>query len=37
MDIETFVKNGNHIPYCISWFNGDYCSSYYLTDFKSSE
>lgn len=34
MDIETFIKDGIHVPYCISWFDGEHCFSYYLTDFK---
>ena len=37
MDIETFIKNNDHVPYCISWFDGVNTSSYYLTDFKDSD
>lgn len=37
MDIETFIKDGVHIPYCISWFDGVNTFSYYLTDFINSE
>jgi hypothetical protein len=37
MDIETFIKDGIHIPYCISWLNEKHWYSYYLTDFKSPE
>jgi len=37
MDIETFIKDGIHIPYCISWLNEKHRYSYYLTDFKSHE
>ena len=37
MDIETFVKDGIHIPYCISWYDGNHCFSYYLTNFKDSD
>jgi hypothetical protein len=37
MDIETFIKDGIHVPYCISWYDGKICNSYYLTDYKSSE
>jgi hypothetical protein len=37
MDIETFIKDGIHIPYCISFYDGENTFSYYLTDFKASE
>jgi hypothetical protein len=37
MDIETFIKDGFHTPYAISWFDGEKCFSYYLTDFKDSD
>jgi hypothetical protein len=37
MDIETFVKNNVHVAYAISFFNGENCNSYYLTDYKNSE
>ena len=36
MDIETFIKDGIHIPYCISWYDGDKSRSYYILDLKSS-
>lgn len=36
MDIETFIKNGIHIPYCISFYDGINTFSYYLTDFANS-
>jgi len=36
MDIETFIKDGIHIPYCISFYDGENTFSYYLTDFKDS-
>ena len=36
MDIETFVKDGIHIPYCISWYDGENSKSYYIFDLKSS-
>jgi hypothetical protein len=36
MDIETFIKNGVHIPYVISFYDGENTFSYYLTDFKDS-
>lgn len=37
MDIETFIKDNIHTPYCISWFDGENIFSYYLTDFKDSD
>lgn len=37
LDIETFIKNGIHIPYVISWFDGEKSNSYYLVDFNSSD
>ena len=37
MDIETFIKDGIHIPYVISWYDGENNYSYYLTDFNSSD
>lgn len=37
MDIDTFIKDGVHIPYTISWYDGENIYSYYLTDYKSSE
>lgn len=37
MDIETFIKNGINIPYCISWQDGENSFSYYLTNFKDSD
>ena len=36
MDIETFIKDGVHIPYCISWYDGENTFSYYLTDYINS-
>jgi hypothetical protein len=36
MDIETFIKDGIHIPYCICFYDGIKTFSYYLTDFKNS-
>ena len=36
MDIETFIKDGVHIPYCISWYDGEKSRSYYILDLKSS-
>lgn len=36
MDIETFIKDGVHIPYCISWYDGEKSKSYYILDSKSS-
>lgn len=37
LDIETFIKNNNHVAYAISFFDGINTSSYYLTDYKDSE
>jgi hypothetical protein len=37
MDIETFIKDGIHIPYVISWYDGENNFSYYLRNYKSSE
>lgn len=36
LDIETFIKDGVHIPYVISWYDGIIFKSYYLSDFKDS-
>jgi len=37
MDIETFIKDNIHIPYCISWFDGEQSFSYYLTYYKNPD
>jgi hypothetical protein len=37
MDIETYIKNGVHIPYCINFYDGIIKSSYFITDFKNYE
>jgi len=37
MDIETFIKDGVHIPYVISWNDGIKIKSYYILDFNSSK
>jgi hypothetical protein len=37
MDIETFIKDGVHVPYAISVFDGEFNQSYILLDYKSSE
>lgn len=37
MDIETFIRDGVHVPYVISWYDGENNLSYYLTDFKDSD
>jgi hypothetical protein len=37
MDIETFIKNNIHVPYCISFYDGKQTFSYYLTNFKNYE
>ena len=36
MDIETFIKDGVHNPYVISWYDGEKAFSYYLTDYNNS-
>lgn len=36
MDIETFIKDDVHIPYCISWYDGEKSRSYYILDSKST-
>jgi hypothetical protein len=36
LDIETFIKDGAHVPYAISIFDGENSLSYYLSDFKDS-
>lgn len=37
MDIETFIKDGVHVAFTISFFNGTDSNSYYITDYKNSE
>ena len=37
LDIETFIKDGVHIPYSVCIFNGEITKTYYLTDFKDSD
>ena len=37
MDIETLIKDGIMIPYCISWYDGENNYTYYLSNYKSSE
>ena len=37
MDIETFVKDGIHVPYCICFYDGENEFSYYLNYYKNSE
>jgi hypothetical protein len=37
LDIETFIKDGIHIPYCISWYESENTKNYYLTDFKDPD
>jgi len=37
MDIETLIKNGIMIPYCISWYDGENNYTYYLSNYNSSE
>jgi DNA polymerase elongation subunit (family B) len=37
MDIETFLKDGVHVPYCICFYDGKNEFSYYLNYYKNSE
>jgi len=37
MDLETKSINGVLTPYCVSIFNGQTVSSFYITDFKDSK
>lgn len=37
MDIETFIKDGVHIPYVISWNDGINIKTYYILDSNSSK
>lgn len=37
MDIETYIKDGVHIPYCICWYDKIESYSYYIKDYKSSK
>jgi hypothetical protein len=34
-DIETYIKDGNFIPFACGWYDGELMQTYYLTDFKS--
>jgi len=34
LDIETTVKNREHIPYCICYYDGEEKYSFYVTDFQ---
>jgi hypothetical protein len=36
MDIETYIKDGVHVPYTISWSDGENSRSYYILDSNSS-
>jgi DNA polymerase type B, organellar and viral len=35
-DIETYVKDGQFVPFACGWYDGKFMRTYYLTDFKSS-
>jgi DNA polymerase elongation subunit (family B) len=37
MDIETYVKDNLHIPYCISFYDGSSSFSYYLKNYKDPD
>jgi DNA polymerase elongation subunit (family B) len=36
-DIETYVKDGQFVPFACGWFEGEFMITYYLTDYISSE
>jgi hypothetical protein len=36
MDIETYIKDGVHVPYTISWTDGEKSKSYFILDSNSS-
>jgi DNA polymerase type B, organellar and viral len=37
LDIETIVKKGIHIPFCVSFYDGKNKFSFYLSNYKDSE
>lgn len=37
LDIETYIKDGIHIPYVISIYDGENKFTYYLLDYKNSD
>jgi hypothetical protein len=37
LDIETYLKDGIHVPYAITFYDGNACFSYYITDYKNYE
>jgi len=38
LDIETYVNEQNeHVPYVISFYDGEACKSFYVTDYNSSD
>jgi hypothetical protein len=37
LDIETFIKDGVHVPYVICIFDGENKYSYSLLDYKNSD
>lgn len=36
LDVETMVKNEDHIPYCVCHYNGKEKTHFYLTDYSDS-
>lgn len=36
LDIETYIKDGVHVPYCISWYDGHKEFSYFLSNYANS-
>lgn len=33
MDIETYIFNNEHIPYCIGWYDGEETHTYHISDY----
>lgn len=37
MDMETYIKSGEFIPYAIGWYDGVKCHTYYKTGFEDHQ
>lgn len=37
MDIETYIDNEEHIPYCIGWYDGKIKKKYHILDYENKE
>lgn len=37
LDIETYIENGDLIPYLISFYDGDKCYNFLIEDYKNTE